>query len=149
MTKGNRMRIAVIAGLLVAGLDPAAYAISLLVAAPGTEPSQQVASVLSLVGGLVAALVVAVLAITPAGGNPARLFFGGSTSAIRAVTVIAWAYLLVWLGCGGTLLITWMGTTVPSKALGAAATSWLGLAVAAAYSYLGLKPPAEKETFAR
>jgi hypothetical protein len=57
------------------------------------------------------------------------------------VTYVIGAYLLVWLLCGVALLFYWMYLAAPIPALDAAAKSWLGLAVAAAYSYLGLRPP--------
>ena len=118
-----------------------AYAISVLVAAPDMEPTPQVGTILGLVGGLVSALVVAVLAVTKPSERLASLFVGAGEPGDGAVTVVTWAYLFVWLGCGIVLLFVWLKTPIPAKSLSAAATSWLGLAVAAAYAYLGLKKP--------
>jgi hypothetical protein len=59
----------------------------------------------------------------------------------QAITYIAWAYVLVWVVVGlvafvvGTL--NHPGQVQPLTDLGQA---WLGLAVAAAYSYFGVKP---------
>jgi hypothetical protein len=117
------------------------YAISVLVATPDMEPTQQVGTILSLVGGLVSALVVAVLAVTKPGERLASVFVKAGDSGGGAVNIVTWAYVFVWLGCGAVLLFCWMKTPVPAKSLSAAATSWLGLAVAAAYAYLGLKNP--------
>jgi hypothetical protein len=118
-----------------------AYAVSILVSVPTNEPSPQIGTILGLVGGLVSALVVAVLAATPQGAHPARAFVEPAGSFDSAVSIVIWAYLFVWLGCGAILLYSWLNTEVPAKSLEAAATSWLGLAVAAAYAYLGLKKP--------
>lgn len=117
-----------------------AYAIVILVRTPDQEPSPQVGTILGLVGGLVSALVVAVLAITPPGEAVSFAFREPGTS-IAARDVVAWAYLLVWLACGAALLVFWMRTPAPAKSLASAATSWLGLAVAAAYAYRGLNTP--------
>ncbi len=91
--------------------------------------------VLSTVGGLVSALVIAELAITEPGKAPA------SPRMTSAFTVITAGYLLIWLAAGlaafvaGTLL--YPGKLQPLTDLGQA---WLGLGVAAGYSYFGIKP---------
>src|SRR5947208_16079587 len=85
------------------------YAIKVLVQSPTAEPIHQIATVLNLVGGLVSALIVSVLAITPPAGNPARSFL--RVDPPKAVTIITWAYVGVWLVCGCVLLFFWMRTT--------------------------------------
>ena len=115
-----------------------AYAISILIRHPDQEPSSQIGTILGLVGGLVSALVVAVLAITPPDESIA-FAFGDPGKAVKAVKVVTSGYLIVWIICGVVLVVTWMRTPTPAKSLAAAATSWLGLAVAAGYTYLGLK----------
>lgn len=118
-----------------------AYAVSIIYGAPTDQPSEPVITILSLVGGLVSALVVAVLAITPARANPAVVLLAPmGPTAEKIVTILTGAYLLAWLVCGVALLVKWMQVPDATKVLSAAATSWLGLAVAAAYSYFGLKP---------
>jgi hypothetical protein len=127
-----------------------AYAVVILARAPEAEPTEQVRTVLGLVGGLVSALVVAVLAITPSRGSGrsgeasglAAMVSQAAGVSAAATEYVAWAYLFVWLACGVALLFRWMQATSPSQALKMAATSWLGLAVAAAYAYLGLHPSA-------
>jgi hypothetical protein len=42
--------------------------------------------------------------------------------------------------CGIALVITWLRVPDATPSLAAAAKSWLGLAIAAAYAFLGLKP---------
>lgn len=100
------------------------------------------AQTLTVIGGLVSALIIAELAITVPGATPAaRMLSAGasprSESVLKIVTVV---YMLVWLVAG---LVAFMKglyhpTTLP--ALTSAGQSWLGLAVAAAYAYLGLNP---------
>jgi hypothetical protein len=99
--------------------------------------------VLSTVGGLVSALVIAELAITAPGKAPAARLLPATpsprmTSALRVNTA---GYLLIRLAAGlgvfvsGALL--YPGKLQPLTDLGQA---WLGLGVAAAYSYFGIKP---------
>lgn len=117
-----------------------AYAIVILVRKPDQEPYPQVGTILSLVGALVSALVVAVLAITPP-GETVSFALTAPGSSLSAVEIVTWSYLFVWLSCGAVLLFSWLRTPAPANSLASAATSWLGLAVAAAYAYLGLKTP--------
>jgi hypothetical protein len=103
--------------------------------------------VLQTVGGLISALVIAELAVTQPGEPPvvhtAALLDRETLTAgvTQAITYIAWAYVLVWVVVGlvafvvGTL--NHPGQVQPLTDLGQA---WLGLAVAAAYSYFGVKP---------
>ena len=90
--------------------------------------------------------MIAVLAITPPGRSLAAALLRTSTAAATTadaatvVNIIAIAYLSVWMSCGLALLVGWMTIATPNLALASAAKSWLGLAVAAAYSYLGLHP---------
>lgn len=101
------------------------------------------ALVLSTVGGLVSALVIAELAITKPGKAPAARLLPAASSPrmTSAFTVITAGYLLIWLAAGlaafvsGTLL--YPGKLQPLTDLGQA---WLGLGVAAGYSYFGIKP---------
>jgi predicted metal-binding membrane protein len=136
------MAKAVSASIAVVLLGLYAYAVAILIAAPRETPSEPIITILNLVGGLVSALVIAALAITPPSANPAYAI--GVVSDARhekAASLVVGGYLLVWLGCGITLLVRWMQVPDATPILSAAAKSWLGLAIAAAYSYLGLKPP--------
>jgi hypothetical protein len=99
--------------------------------------------VLSTVGGLVSALVIAELAITEPGKAPGARLLPATPSPrmTSALTAITAGYLLIWLAAGlaafvsGTLL--YPGKLQPLTDLGQA---WLGLGVAAGYSYFGIKP---------
>jgi hypothetical protein len=96
--------------------------------------------VLTLVGGLVSALVVANLTITKPGENPAMIAqLGGGKNTFAKVAV--WSYLLLWTIIGLAALI--VGVLICpdiSKTLSDFGTTWLGLAVAAGYAYFGIKP---------
>jgi hypothetical protein len=103
--------------------------------------NEGVITVLNLVGGLVSALVVAELAVTEPGKAPgASLAIDIPATSKKVVAVIATLYILVWVLCGvASLVIGYLQHPNVVPALTASAKSWLGLAVAAAYSYLGVR----------
>ena len=107
------------------------------------ELNEGIISVLELVGGLVAALVVAELAVAEPGKPPdARLLVQLPTPPTILKWIVA-GYLLVWILCGVAEVLVgyfWYPNVVP--ALTTAAKSWFVIAIAAAYSYLGVKPKA-------
>jgi hypothetical protein len=96
---------------------------------------------MATVGGLVSALVIAELAITKPGESPVARVLNVNPSenakAILKFTTIA--YLLVWTTFGLLAFIVGYlqhpGVLQPLTDLG---QSWLGLAIAAAYAYLGI-----------
>lgn len=95
------------------------------------------------VAGLVSALVVASLAITQPGEAPGATVLAPNLSEAsqRIATYIAGGYVLVWIVSGLAALIT--GSMLypdAVKTLSDAGTTWLGIAVAAAYSYFGIRP---------
>lgn len=109
--------------------------------------------ILTTVGGLVSALVIAVLAVTEPGTNPAdqvqRALFpvtpppakGEPTHARGGTYWVVGLYLGIWLVVGLTALI--VGVMIypgASSTLRDIGTTWLGLAVASAYAYFGIKP---------
>ena len=102
-----------------------------------------IVTVLNLVGGLVSALVISQLAITKPRDTPGvgLLADDASDTTKNMVKVVALTYLAVWVACGlAALIVGFMKYPTAVPQLTAAAKSWLGLAVAAGYSYLGLKP---------
>ncbi len=107
------------------------------------ELNDGIISVLDLVGGLLAALVVAELAVTKPGDPPGASMLTASLKMPTPPTilkVVVAVYIIVWLLCGiAEVLIgyIWYPNVVP--ALTAAAKSWFGIAIAAGYSYLGVK----------
>lgn len=95
------------------------------------------------VAGLVSALVVAELALTRPGEPPGakRLASDLSEASQRITGYIAGGYVLVWIISGLAALVA--GSMLyPNavKTLSDAGTTWLGIAVAAAYSYFGIRP---------
>lgn len=105
--------------------------------------TEGVVTVLNLVGGLVAALVISQLAITKPLDSPgAGLVETTATDTVKnGVKIVSIIYVAVWVACGlAALIVGLMKYPEAVPLLNAAAKSWLGLAVAAGYSYLGLKP---------
>lgn len=100
-------------------------------------------TVITTVGGLVSALVISELAITEPGEVPVARVLGASpsTTASRTLKIVTASYLLIWLVTGLTAFIYGAmlhpGTL---QALTDTGKAWLGLAVAAGYSYFALKP---------
>jgi hypothetical protein len=97
---------------------------------------------MSLVGGLVSALVIAELAVTKPGEAPvARAIGGASAAPTLTLTIVTAIYLVVWSFAGLAAYVVgpmwYPGKLQPLTDLG---QSWLGLAVAAAYSYFGIGP---------
>lgn len=97
------------------------------------------------IGGLVSALVVTELALTEPGKAPAARTIGGDNASPLlswTVTIVAVLYCLVWVVAGlaayviGTMW--YPGKLQPLTDMG---LSWLGIAIAAAYAYLGVSPP--------
>jgi hypothetical protein len=110
---------------------------------PGMESS------LSTIGGLVAALVIAELAVTPPSSSPGvRLFRAAPVGAAlpqpptARAKLVSWIYLLIWVVTGVTALVVgWLNAdTLP--ALTDLGKSWFGLAIAAGTAYLGVQPNA-------
>jgi hypothetical protein len=113
------------------------------------------ANILTIVGGLISALVVTVLAVTPPGDAPGTNLAPAPSAAAdlteqqkleaqkKWIGYVTIAYIAVWLGCGIAAFVTYLNLDSPdttAPALTSAAKTWFGLAVAAAYSYLGVKP---------
>jgi len=98
--------------------------------------------ILNVVGGLVSALVVAELAITQPGQLPSAQILRKrvSKSAKQVMTVVSLGFIIVWLVCGAASLIIYVlyPNAIPA-ALSEFAKAWLGLALASAYSYLGIR----------
>ncbi len=105
--------------------------------------NEGVVTVLNLVGGLVSALVIAQLAVTQPGAAPGAAFLDAANTAEttkKIVTAVSITYVAVWLACGlASLVVGYLRYPNVVPQLTANAKSWLGLAVAAAYSYLGLR----------
>jgi len=105
---------------------------------------------LTTVGGLVSALVIAELAVTKPGDKFAGRFLVRSDPNTPApgklstffVTFITIAYVVVWVLLGfWAFVVGEMKFPDKVPALTSYAQAWLGLAVAAGYSYFSLEPP--------
>jgi len=99
--------------------------------------------VANTIGGLVSALVIAKLAITKPGQNPGIVRAAADENGEPNiwVTRLAIAYLVIWLVVG--LLAVLVGVMLYPKvnqSLTDLGLTWLGLAVASAYAYFGIKP---------
>jgi hypothetical protein len=107
--------------------------------------NEGVVTVLNLVGGLVSALVIAQLAVTEPGDTPGAGLLAADNvtdTTKNIVKIISVAYVAVWLACGlASLVVGYLRYPNLVPQLTAAAKSWLGIAVAAAYSYLGVRRP--------
>lgn len=113
---------------------------------PGCTPkfTEKMSSALSLIAGLVGALVIAELAITEPGEAPmARVFAQDPTILVkRILKVVTTIYIGTWILAGlGALLVSLRNVAQPT-ALTNLGESWFGLAIAASYSYFGLQSPA-------
>jgi len=102
--------------------------------------------VVTTVGGLVSALVVAQLTITEPGQAPTiGTFTPTSRMATTAVNGVVGLYLLAWIATGlSALVIGVMIYPKISSTLSDIGTTWLGLAVSAAYAYFGISPGNKK-----
>lgn len=107
--------------------------------------NDRMASSMSLIGGLIAALVIAELAATKPGKAPAaRLLASDNQSGtpIKVLQAVTGVYLTVWLLAGlVAFFIGYLqhpGILPPLADLGQA---WLGIAVGAGYAYFGIDQP--------
>lgn len=103
--------------------------------------------VLTTVGGLVSALVIAQLSVTKPGSAPT---IGGakpeSTVGIYATNTVVAIYLLAWIFTGlAALVVGVMLCPKVNKTISDLGTTWLGLAVSAAYAYFGIQPSGGSE----
>lgn len=100
------------------------------------------AQALSVIGGLVSALVIAELALTKRGEAPGlrALPSEASGGAIRLVSTISVLFVLVWIGTGLTAFMVGLYHPAAMPVLTSHGQAWLGLAVSAAYAYFGLSP---------
>jgi hypothetical protein len=109
-------------------------------APPGSFNSGMVTS-LTLIGGLVSALVIAVLAVTEPGEAPGVRAFGldSAQASSLVLKITTGLYLGVWVLAGlAAFFVGFMRHPGVLQSLTDLGQSWLGLAVAAAYSYFGL-----------
>jgi hypothetical protein len=97
--------------------------------------------VVTTVAGLVSALVIAQLSITEPGKPPTLGSFRPEGRAATMVTSVVALYLLAWIATGlAALVVGVMLYPKVNQTLADIGSTWLGLAVSAAYAYFGLTP---------
>ena len=102
-------------------------------------PSKQAITIITTIGGLISALVLAKLATTTPGDIPS--FSMGEPKATTTVEKsLTSIYLLIWFVVGLGCLV--VGTFINDHVslLNDIGTTWFGIAVAAAYAYFGITP---------
>lgn len=99
---------------------------------------------LAVITGLVSALVIAELAVTPVGGTPAARLLPANCG-VGAKTILHWVtviYLVVWLVGGLAAFVIGLLRPDAVPSLTEVGHAWFGIAIAAAYAYLGIRPAA-------
>lgn len=97
---------------------------------------------MSVLGGLVSALIISELALTKTGEAPGGRALAANASG-RAKNTLKWVtglYILGWLITGAWAFKTGLDHPDTLPALTSVGQSWLGLSVASAYAYLGINP---------
>jgi ABC-type thiamin/hydroxymethylpyrimidine transport system permease subunit len=109
---------------------------------PSAYFNDGMAQALSVIGGLVSALVIAELAVAKPGEALVRgaLAKDASTVAVNIVSIVATFYVIVWIGAGLTSFFVGLYHPKEVPQLTTLGQAWLGLAVSAAYAYFGIKP---------
>lgn len=109
---------------------------------PAAAFNDVMAQALAVIGGLVSALVIAELAITRSGETPAAhvLAANATPRAKLILKIVSTLYVSAWLVAGLAALLVGMQHPHVLRPLTSVGQSWLGLAVAAAYAYFGLRP---------
>jgi hypothetical protein len=108
---------------------------------PAPYFNEGMAQALSIIGGLVSALVIAELAITQPGQAPMARALAANVShwAVGAVKIVSAFYVLAWIGAGFAAFYVGLYHPRTLPALTTLGQAWLGLAVSAAYAYFGIK----------
>jgi hypothetical protein len=118
------------------------YMVYMVAAYQTKEFTSGVTYIVTTVGGLVSALVIGKLAITPPKDPPSlttAAAAGGPPDPLNVWLTVA--YMVVWLLAGlAALIVGVLLFSDVNKLLAGIGTNWLGLAVAAGYAYFGVKP---------
>jgi hypothetical protein len=106
----------------------------------GAGFNSQMAGAMALIGGLIAALVVAELGATKPGQMPGvRGFSVDISDRVRKTSqILTGSYLAVWVVAGLVAFLVGLKHPDALEPLTALGQSWLGIAVAAAYAYFGI-----------
>lgn len=97
---------------------------------------------MSIIGGLISALVIAELAITKPGEAPVArvLALDAKQTSVNILKIVTTIYILVWIVAGLWAFIVGLYHPKDLPPLTNIGQSWLGLAVSASYVYFNLKP---------
>ncbi len=100
------------------------------------------AQALAIVSGLVSALVIAELAATKPGDAPAaRALADDASNRTKSILkIVSGIYVLAWMGAGLTAFFVGLYHPKELPPITNLGQAWLGLAVASAYAYFGIKP---------
>jgi len=107
-----------------------------------TEFNDQMAAALSLIGGLVSALVIAELAVTKPGEMPLQRAYSDNDKRYKRnfIRIVSIAYVIVWIITGLIAFLVSLRKPDALQPLTDLGQTWLGLAVAAGYAYFGITP---------
>jgi hypothetical protein len=96
--------------------------------------------VVTMVGGLVSALVMAKLAVTDAGASP-RIVISKNAVRSNLETYLSVGYLATWMAVGlGAFIVGVILLPNVNQTLHDIGATWLGLAVTSGYAYFGIEP---------
>jgi hypothetical protein len=107
------------------------------------EFSSGLVLVVTTVGGLVSALVITKLAVTPPGQSPTISLPAADEDEgpSRTEVWLALLYLIIWLIVGlGALIVGVMLHPDANQTLHDLGATWLGLAITSSYAYFGITP---------
>lgn len=134
-------------GLFVYSVVDAIVVVERSIAAKGALHTDKIAGLtqaLTTIGSLVSALVVTELAMTPPGEVPVARVLAATTTTDRTRKSVEWiaaVYVVFWVLTGmAAYVVGQMRHPGALQPLTDLAQSWLGLAIAATYTYFGIKP---------
>lgn len=97
---------------------------------------------MSVLNGLVSALIISELAVAKPGQAPGERLVAvtASSRAKNILRWVTWLYVAVWVFVGGWAF--WVGINYPGAvaSLVSVGTAWFGLALISVYAYFGINP---------
>lgn len=116
------------------------FAVSVVNTSPG-DFNEKMTDALTLIGGLVSALVIAELAVTKPGEMPLQRTHLENKGQINVfIKIVSMGYIIVWILTGLTAFLVSLNNPTGLQPLTDLGQTWLGLAVAAGYAYFGITP---------
>ena len=122
------------------------YALWLVFSVPGDDPTTDFTAVMSqalaVIGGLISALIISVLAVNKKGEAIGKHLFRAVTDENLKIKLesLVKIYISIWIVIG--LIAFFVSLFHPEQvpSLTTLGQAWLGLAVSASYAYFGLEP---------